>query len=277
MRAAQFHGLMRTFLVKTRFSTLVIGAAALGIVTLHGADPAAGPLSAAELADRMNAQQEGNALIRTKLEVQGAGGARRVLQLQLKERRTKTATDIAYQVLWPNEHKGEAIILHQAGGAPNGSIIKPSQPVRAIKPSQMGDGLFDSDLSYQDAVENFFAWKKQAIVGAETINNVNCQILESKPDGSSSTIYAKVRSWIDPHRLVPMRIEKYSSSGELVRRIDVTRVARDERHNPIPASLTVHGSKKNSVTQFNGARIDQDVNFTDADFTPAALSQIAPP
>ena len=46
----------------------------------------------------------------------------------------------------------------------------------------MGNGLFDSDLAYQDAVENFFAWKKQAIVGSEAINGVNCQILESKPD-----------------------------------------------------------------------------------------------
>ena len=99
----------------------------------------------------------------------------------------------------------------------------------------MDDGLFDSDLSYQDAVENFFAWKKQAVVGAEMINNVNCQILESKPDSSSASIYGKVRSWIDPRRFVPLRIEKYSSSGELVRRIDITRIARDEKDHPIPA------------------------------------------
>ena len=212
---------------------------------------------------------QGNALIRTKLEVRSLDGVKRVLQLQIKERRTKTATDLVYQVLWPNEHKGEAVILHQAQGAAKGSIIVPQQPVRAIKASQMNEGLFDSDLSYQDAVENFFAWKKQAIVGSEVINGVNCQILESKPDSSSVSIYAKVRSWIDPQRFVPMRVEKYSSSGELVRRIDVTRVARDEKHHPIPASLTVHGPRKNSVTEFNGARIDQDVNFTDADFAPA--------
>ena len=161
------------------------------------------------------------------------------------------------------------MILHQAQGAAKGSIIVPQQPVRAIKSSEMNEGLFGSDLSYQDAVENFFAWKKQALIGSETINGVNCQILESKPDSSSVSIYAKVRSWIDPQRFVPLRIEKYSSSGELVRRIDVTRVARDEKHHPIPASLTVHGPRKNSVTEFNGARIDQDVKFTDADFTPA--------
>ena len=74
-------------------------------------------MSAAELADRLDAVSQGNALIRTKLEVRSLDGAKRVLQLQIKQRRTKTATDLVYQVLWPNEHKGEAVILHQAQGA----------------------------------------------------------------------------------------------------------------------------------------------------------------
>jgi len=253
------------------FLALAIAAAAFCLISIRGAEPAPPAMSAAELAAQLDAVSQGSALIRTKLEVRSLEGAKRVLQLQIKKRRTKTTTDLLYQVLWPNEHKGEAVILHQAQGAAKASIIVPQQPVRAIKASQMNEGLFDSDLSYQDAVENFFAWKKQALVGSETINGVNCQILESKPDSSSVSIYAKVRSWIDPQRFVPMRIEKYSSSGELVRRIDVTRVARDEKHHPIPASLTVHGPRKNSVTEFNGARIDQDVQFTDADFTAAGV------
>ena len=251
------------------FFALAIAAATFFLISIHAAEPAPPAMSAAELADRLNAVSQGNALIRTKLEVRSLDGARRVLQLQIKQRRTKTATDLVYQALWPDEHKGEAVILHQAQGAAKGSIIVPQQPVRAIKSSEMNEGLFGSDLSYQDAVENFFAWKKQTVIGSETINGVNCQILESKPDSSSVSIYAKVRSWIDPQRFVPLRIEKYSSSAELVRRIDVTRVARDEKHHPIPASLTVHGPRKNSVTEFNGARIDQDVQFTDADFTGA--------
>lgn len=243
-------------------------AAALCIPCLR-ADPA---LSANELAARLDAVSQGNALIRSKLEVQAADGTKRVMQLQIKQRRTKGTTDLAYQVLWPNEHKGEAVILHQAGGSAKGSIIVPQKPVRTIKPSQMDEGLFDSDLSYEDAVENFFAWKKQAIVGTEVIDNVNCQILESKPDNSSASTYGKVRSWIDVRRFVPLRIEKYSSSGDLVRRIDITRIAPDEKHHPIPANLVVHGPRKNSVTEFHGAHIDQDVNFTDADFTPAGIS-----
>jgi hypothetical protein len=245
-------------------------AAAICLPGIHAAEPA---MSAAELAGRMDAVSQGNALIRTKLEVRSGEGTKRVLQLQIKQRRTKTSTDLVYLVLWPTERKGEAVILHQTQGASKGSIIVPQQPVRPITSAQMADGLFDSDLSYQDAVENFFAWKKQAVAGSEIINNVDCQILESKPDSPSASIYAKVRSWIDPRRFVPMRIEKYSSSGELVRRVDVTRVARDEKDNQIPGNLTVHGPRKNSVTELTGAKIDQKVNFTDADFTPEGISK----
>jgi hypothetical protein len=259
--------------VKLFFGSFVT-AAMLAVSDLPATEPASAGMSAAELVERLDSSSQGNAVIRSKMEVQLSDGGKRTLQLQIKQRRTKTATDLAYQVLWPNEHKGEAVILHQGQGGSKGWIIVPQQPVRSIEASQMSEGLFNSDLSYQDAVENFFAWKKQAIVGSEVINGVNCQVLESKPDSSAGSIYARVRSWIDPQRFVPLRIEKYSPSGELVRRIDVSRVARDERHHPIPASLTVHGPKKNSVTEFNGAHIDQDVQFTDADFTPAGVSKL---
>jgi hypothetical protein len=231
-------------------------------------------VSARELAGRMDAAIQGNALIRTKLEVRTTGGTNRVLQLQIKQRRTKTSADLAYQVLWPNEHKDEVVFLHQEAAKPaRGSILIPHQPVRTIEPSQMKSGLFDSDLAYQDAIENVYAWKEQTIVGTEAVKGVNCQILESKPDNSSTSLYARVRSWIDLGRLVPLRIEKFSSSGELLRQIDITRVVRDQRHQPIPASLTVHSARSNSVTEFNGARIDQDVNFTDADFASPVSSR----
>ncbi|HEY2799247.1 MAG TPA: outer membrane lipoprotein-sorting protein [Chthoniobacterales bacterium] len=227
-------------------------------------------MSAEELASRLDAVVQGSALIRTRLEIRWSNGAKRVLQLQIKQRRAKNASDLAYRVLWPEEYKDRVVILHQdAGSAPSGSIILPHEPARPIEASQMSNGLFESDLSYQDAIENVYGWKKQAIVGSETLNGIACQILESKPGNSSASTYAKVRSWIDPRRLVQLRIEKYSSSGKLIRRIDVTRVARDEKDRPIPGNLTVHGPRKETVTEFNGARIDQHVTFTDADFTPA--------
>jgi hypothetical protein len=251
------------------FLSLFSTAIALGLVCLQAQEATAPLMSASELAKRMNASVQGNALIRTQLEIHFPSGGKRVLQLQIKQRRTETVTDLSYRVLWPNEYKDQLVILHQESGkAPTGWVIIPHQPVRTLGPSDMKEGLFESDLAYEDAVENVYSWKEQTLAGTEVINNVNCQILESKPGNSASSIYARARSWIDPRRLVPLRIEKYSASGELMRRIDITRVARDEKHNPIPAGLTVRTPGKNTISEFNGARIDQDVNLTDEDFSP---------
>ena len=52
-----------------------------------------------------------------RLEVKQPGDTTKItLQLQIKERRTKSATDLVYQVLWPKERKGEAVLLHKADG-----------------------------------------------------------------------------------------------------------------------------------------------------------------
>ena len=138
MRTAQFNRTVRNFsghissTVKLLFVSFIT-ATVLAVNSARAAEPAAPVVSAAELAERLDSARLGNALIRSKMDIQSPGAGKRTLQLQIKERRTKDATDIAYQVLWPNEHKGEAVILHQAQGAAKGSIIVPQQPVRSIK------------------------------------------------------------------------------------------------------------------------------------------------
>lgn len=253
---------------------VIIAAGALFVAAMPAAESESSATSGKELANRMSAARQGNALIRAKLEMRAADGSKQVLQLQIKERRTPTSTDLLYQVQWPKERKGEVVILHQdSGGAPRGTVIAPPAPARALEASQMDGGLFSSDLSYQDAIENFFAWKDQAIAGSEVVDGVECQILESKPGKSGISIYAKVRSWIDTKRLVPLRIEKYSAAGQVLRRIDTTYVARDQHDRFIPGRLTVRNPSKNSITEFDGARIEQGMQFTDRDFAPETVSK----
>jgi hypothetical protein len=256
------------------FSCAAIAVGALLVAVMPAAEKEPPGTSAKELANQLSAVRQGNAVIRAKLEMHAPDGSQQVLQLQIKQRCTPTSTDLVYQVQWPKERKGEAVILHQdSDGAPRGSVIVPPGPVRALGASQMDGGLFGSDLSYQDAIENFFAWKDQAIAGSEVIDGAQCQILESKPGKSGVSIYAKVRSWVDTKRLVPLRVEKYSAAGHLVRRIDTTYVARDQRDRFIPGRLTVRSPSKDSITEFDGARIEQGMQFTDRDFAPETVSK----
>jgi len=261
-----------------------VGAATLGLALLTSssgsADTEPATISAKDLAASLSALQDGMSYVRLRFEVKQPTDTTKIsLQLQIKERRTATATDVVYQVLWPKERKGEAVLLHKTNGSPpTGSLFVPPNPPRPLKASQMTEALFGSDLSYQDVIENFFGWENQTIVGSEVLSRVSCLILESTPDKGDPSSYARVRSWIDSRRRVPLRVEKYLPSGQLARRIDTTRVATDDKGRSIPADLTVRGPREDSVTVLDGSRIRHDVAYTDHEFTPEGLTEVlAPP
>ena len=232
------------------------------------------PMTANDLASRLSAlRQNGGSYVRLRMEIKGA--IKETLQLQIKERRTKNSSEVVYQVLYPKERKGESVLLRKIGNRPaSGSVFVPPNTLRRI--DDLKEPLLGSDLSYEDVVENFFAWDQQAIVGTEEVDGVNCPILESKPDESQGSIYGSVRSWIDTRRLVPLRVEKYASSGQLLRRIDTTRVVADAGHH-IPADLRVSGARPDSSTLLDGSRIRHNVAYTDRDFTIEGLKEIATP
>lgn len=253
--------------IKLRYFLL---AAAIGFTAVSGAanaaDAAASPMSAAELAGKLNAvQQDGSSYVRLRMQTPNAG----TLQLQIKARRAGGVSALVYQVLWPKERQGEAVLLRKTGsGAPTGAVFTPPNTTRNLSGAQMSEGLFGSDLSYEDAIDNFFAWSNQAIVGSEAIGRANCQILESKPGKGQRSSYASVRTWVDTRRMVPLRIEKMNASGQVVKRIETGRVVTDDIDRQIPATLVVNGR-----TELEGSKIKHDVSYTDREFTAEGLKE----
>ncbi len=252
----------------SRHFFLTAAAAVIGLgltCSAHAADPAP-TMTAGELASRLTTlRQNGSTYVRLKLEIKGA--TNETLQLQIKERRTKGASDVLYQVMWPKERKGESVLLRKSGNRPaTGSVFVPPSTVRPI--DDLKAPLLGSDLAYEDVIEDFFAWDQQAFVGTEEVDRVTCQILESKPGKGERSIYGSIRSWIDTRRMVPLRVEKFSPSGQLLRRIDTTRVVPDAG-NHIPANLTVSGARPGSTSLLDGSGIKHDVTYTDRDFTTA--------
>jgi Outer membrane lipoprotein-sorting protein len=261
-----------------RLITILLGVSCLAF-SVNAADTEPPARSAGDLAASLAALQEGVSYVRLRLETkQPADTIKTALQIQIKQRQAGGTTDVVYQVLWPKERKGEAVLLRSAGGRPPaGSLFTPPDSVRSLGSSQLSEPLFGSDLSYQDIAENFFAWKNQAIAGNESVNGVNCIILDSRPGKGDASTYGRVRAWIDPRRLVPLRVDKYLTSGQLARRIDTTRVANDDKGRPIPANLAVRRPGQDSVTELDGSRIKHDVSYADRDFTPEGVKEVSVP
>lgn len=254
---------------------LKYAAATLGFLSLSvfAADPAPSPLSASDLAGRLSAkQQDGTSFIRLKMEISSGT----TLQLQIKSRASRAGTDLVYQVLYPKERKGESVLLRKSGSRLSGALFTPPETTRQLTSAQFDEPLFGSDLTYEDVIENFFAWDQQAIVGAEAVDRVPCTILESKPGKGGRSSYSSVRTWVDTRRLVPLRIEKYSAPGRVARSIETTRVVTDDQGRAVPANLTIRGPR-GSTTELDGSRIKHGVAFTDADFTPEGLKTLTTP
>lgn len=223
-------------------------------------------LTAAQLAERLaTAVEDGAATARARFRTGGGD----VLQVQIKSRRGPNRTAVAYEILWPAERKGETVILRrEGGGSPEGWIKSPSSETKRIAPAQLMDGIFGSELAVRDVIENFFRWGNQTLDGQERIGNADCVILESRPASQDSTSYGKVRSWIDPRRMVAMRVEKYDRSGRLVRRIETTQVAKDDQGRHVPAGMQVTQAGRPGATEISGSNIRHDVQHEDTVFTP---------
>lgn len=223
-------------------------------------------LTAAQLAESLAAAvEDGDATARARFK--SASGE--VLQVQIKSRRGPGRSAVAYEVLWPAERKGETVILRRSGGgAPEGWIKSPSCEPKRIEPAQFMDGIFGSELAVRDTLENFFRWGNQTLAGQERIGNADCVILESRPASKDSTSYGKVRSWIDTRRMIALRVEKFDRSGRLVRRIETTQVAKDDRGRHVPAGMEVTQAGRPGMTEISGSNIRHDVRHEDSVFSP---------
>lgn len=269
---------MLTFLnIRSLCRLTVIGALCVPLFFSATADESQ---SAAELAGKLAALvEDGDSVTRLRMKVEPVnGGDDQIMQLQIKARRNKGKADVVYQMFWPKERQGESFLILHAGGKVTGAYTyDPAKSVAKLSQSKMKDSAFGSDLAYADVVENFFRWSNQELAGQETVERVNCVILDSKPGSSDSTPYGRVRSWIDTGKMVTMRVEKYDTSGNLVRKITTTRVAKDDKGRHIPATLMVERSGSGTRTEFEGSKIRHDVTLSGRDFEVEGIADSTVP
>ena len=243
-------------------SALVFGICLAALPRFAFADDAG-----SQLAAKLRAKESGSTFVRIRMQ---AGN--QILQVQIKSRVSAGAADIVYQILFPKERKGESVLLHRSGNKFSATLFTPPNTTKQIV--EMSQALFGTDLSFEDIIDSPFAWSQQAIVGTQDIDRFPCQILESKPGGHTSS-YASVKTWVDPRRMVPLQIEKYDSSGKVVRRINITRMLLDGGDS-LPADLEVSGPRA-SVTHITGSSIKRGLNFPEVEFTADGLKELKTP
>ena len=97
---------------------------------------------------------------------------------------------------------------------------------RRIVSSQKSRSYVNSDFSYEDMerrpVEDF----EHVISGEETIGNINCTILESKPKEGVESQYGRIKNRIDPKSLISLYIEYFDKRGKLIKKYRVVKLKK---------------------------------------------------
>src|SRR6516162_1155307 len=135
-------------LMDFHFSARCFAAVGLSLIVLPIF--AFGAESASDLAAKLRAKQEGSAFVRVRMRI----GSGEILQLQIKSRASRANADIVYQILFPKEHKGEAVLLHRSDGRFTGTLFTPPYAVWSIASATLTEPLFGSNLSYEDVIDN---------------------------------------------------------------------------------------------------------------------------
>jgi hypothetical protein len=221
------------------------------------------------------AAPQGGVYIRAKMETRTAAGQRESLQIQIKRRElTGSKSECFYQILSPKGRRGEGLILRMNGRQFSAVSYTPATGISALKLGDRSQKVLSTDLTLDEIISDFLDWPQQKILGQEVYERKDCAVLES------SNGVAKVKTWIDMKRYVSVKAEMYSAAAasEPMRTVITEDTMRTDQGYYIPTQFQVTTQATGSVTRVEGASgCKTGIQYSDADFSDAALQQITPP
>ena len=233
--------------------------------------------SAAELIATVKAAKpKGGLLVRVRME-QTKGDSTTLVLAQIKRRDTADGhTEQLFQVTFPKERKGEALLLRtQRGSAFTAQLFTPGQGFKKLTAADKRQPIFGTDMTLEDALADFLDWSKHEIVGKEKVRSGQCSIIESTPP-TAGTSPSKVKSWIDDKRYIAWRIQIFDGGTEPARIVEAEDVIRLPSGYWAPRTFTVSTPAQGTTTKVAGTSSSEQ-DFPDADFSEAAIQKLGTP
>jgi hypothetical protein len=212
-------------------------------------------------------------LVRT---VPGSKGEE-VLQIVIKERREGEVTKVLYQVLWPKESQGRAVVVETAAdGTVGGFLFDATGKQTPLSPKLMSQTVFGTDVTVEDVAEAYWRWPHQKVVGEETVSGRKCKIIESRPGPGAATSYSMVKTWMAPDIALPMLAEKFGKDGKLLRRFFAAKVVKQGPASWGVSVLVVDSTGGRGRTVLEGTSSERDIEVPADQFTPEGLKKNLP-
>jgi outer membrane lipoprotein-sorting protein len=133
--------------------------------------------------------------------------------------------------------------------------------------------VMGSDMSYEDMMEdpklqNLYT---ATVVGEGTLLERSCWILELKAKPDAAPSYHSRKVWVDKERFLPLKEERYATSGKLLKTTEIKSVRQYQQRWVAERAVFVDALKNDGGTDFVVASIEFDAKIPDHVFSQAAL------
>jgi hypothetical protein len=195
-------------------------------------------------------------------------------QLLIKTRRDGEGTKTLYQVLWPREFAGEAILIEDSGDHHAKGFLYEKKVTTPLTNQMMEAPFFGSDLRIEDVIENFWYWPSPKSVGMETIDKRLCMIIELRPGPDTVSQYSMVKAWVAPDIALAMKVQFFGRDGKLVKTVTTGRAVK-LGGVWMAESLKIQSAGSKTQTVLVGTKSERDLQLPSADFTLDAIKDFA--
>jgi outer membrane lipoprotein-sorting protein len=133
--------------------------------------------------------------------------------------------------------------------------------------------VMGSDLSYEDLMEdpklqNLYV---ATVTGEATLLERPCCVLELKARPGAEPSYHSRKIWVDKERFLPLKEERYATSGKLLKTTEISRVRQFQRRWVAERAVFKDALKNDGGTEFTVVSVEFDVKIPEHVFSQASL------
>ena len=232
-------------------------------------------LEAQNLAQKVYSRYVGdNSVAQVTMQLVSKDGHTRTRKLTMISQDRGELRDTFIRFTEPADIAGTGFLsLEKEGGQTDQFLYLPAlKRTRRIVSSQKGRPFVNTDFTYEDMerqpVEDF----SHAITGQDTIANLECRVLESKPLPETESEYSRVKSWIPKDIFLPVKTEFFGKNGKHIKTYTV-QALENIQDIWTPTKVTMHDLQDDHTTIMHTTEIEYNADVQDSVFTTRFLER----
>ncbi len=176
--------------------------------------------------------------------------------------------------LSPADVKGTGFLVWEHKDQPNDIwIYLPAlKKIRRIASEQKHQSFMGSDFSYADMENEDVDDADHKIISEETVEGMDCWVVESIPKPESDSEYSKLVTWVRKKDYIPQQVDFYNKKGKHFKHMKSLRIA-PVGEEMLPTHISMENIQKKHKTEIILSNIKLDQDIPDEEFTKRAIQR----